>query len=773
MPFKSFNKNSKIIKSYKTKRSIFTFAITAVTLLSFPKVNFGQAPDLGATSGFALFTAVGAITNTGATYVTGDVGTNDGAFNAFPPGTLIGQIHVADATSAQAAIDVAAAYSDLLGRTCGTTLPSSTLGSGQVLTPNVYCLVTESTLTGDLILDGQGDCNALFIFKIDGAFSTGTSSNVLLINGAQAKNVYWQINGAFSLGGGSVFRGTVVANGAIGLLAGSSLFGRGLTKTGAITLNAITATITRNLWKGGGTDNWNTASNWIPGVVPSCSLAINAEIPNGATPYPVISSTGNYADNLTIQSGATLTINPGKDLTVCGCTEIYGLNALILKSDVTGTASFIDNGISGGGTAKMERYLSTDAWHYISSPISDATANIFFGDYLRTSDPSTTTGWSGYILNTSTPLEVMRGYACWKPASNPGLESFTGTLNTGDKTFTVTNNGSGTFEGWHLVGNPYPSAVDLTYSGISWGTFEATAYFWDQSGSNGYTGGGNYNVYPTSGTWGTHNQFAPATQGFYIHNGTPGLTSFTIPNLARVHSSTAFLKSIKSITNGLLLTASGYANNYTDKISVHFNPDATSGYDPGYDAYKLWGLNEAPQLYTRIGDTNVTCNSLPFENKNMVIPMGFSCSLNGQYTLKADSIGTFASNIDISLEDLKLSTTQDLKLYPSYTFTYDTLDNANRFVLHFSNPSFGIEDKKIDNPVQIYSFGSSVYIKSTEGTVLSGDVFISDIIGRELYRGHLVSNTLNRITPAIDEGYYVVKVVTNNGVYLGKIYLEN
>lgn len=157
----------------------------------------------------------------------------------------------------------------------------------------------------------------------------------------------------------------------------------------------------------------------------------------------------------------------------------------------------------------------------------------------------------------------------------------------------------------------------------------------------------------------------------------------------------------------------------------------------------------------------------------MVVPMGFSCGLNGQYTLKADSIGTFACNISITLEDLKSGTTQDLRLYPLYTFTYDTLDNANRFVLHFDNPSFGVEKIKIDNRVQIYSFGSSVYINSTDGTVLAGDVFISDMIGRELYRGHLVGNMLNRIIPVIDEGYYVVKVVTNDGVYTGKIYLGN
>ena len=81
-------------------------ALTAVILLLMPNLNFGQAPNLGTASSFALFTAAGAFNNTGAgTTVTGDVGTNVGAFNAFPLGTLIGTRHVADALAAQAAND--------------------------------------------------------------------------------------------------------------------------------------------------------------------------------------------------------------------------------------------------------------------------------------------------------------------------------------------------------------------------------------------------------------------------------------------------------------------------------------------------------------------------------------------------------------------------------------------------------------------------------------------------------------------------------------------
>ena len=98
----------------------------------------------------------------------GDIGTNVGAFTDFPPGTVIGQIHTADAVSAQAATDVGLAYSQLVGLTCGGVI-GTTLGGGQILTPKIYCLGAASSLTGDLILDGQGDPGSIFIFQIDGA----------------------------------------------------------------------------------------------------------------------------------------------------------------------------------------------------------------------------------------------------------------------------------------------------------------------------------------------------------------------------------------------------------------------------------------------------------------------------------------------------------------------------------------------------------------------------------------------------------------------------
>ncbi len=218
-------------------KKILQFSQAFLPLLFCVHLSFGQAPNLGTTANFAAFTAIGAFSNAGASVVTGNVGTNAGAYNAFPPGTLVGQSHVANPTSLQAATDVVMAYDALNNNMCGVTPLSATFGNGLELNAGVYCAGGASTFNGIMTLNGQGDANALFIFKIGGALTTNTLSNIVLINGASWSNVYWQINGQVDLAANSLFRGTILANGPINLFDQTFLEGRALSRAGAISLN--------------------------------------------------------------------------------------------------------------------------------------------------------------------------------------------------------------------------------------------------------------------------------------------------------------------------------------------------------------------------------------------------------------------------------------------------------------------------------------------------------------------------------------------------------
>lgn len=216
-------------------RSSLILIISTFILFFATKVNFGQtAPNLGECSHFAIFTANGTISNIGATSIKDDIGSNSDPITGFPPGIVDGYIYtLPDVVLVQAALDVASAYSDL---TQGGAVIGVGLGNGQILLAGIYQTGAASTLNGNLILAAEGDPNALFIIRIGGAFVTGISSTVTLVNSASLCNVYWQIGGQFDLGDGSVFRGNAIVDGAINLFDGAFLFGRGLSRAGAISL---------------------------------------------------------------------------------------------------------------------------------------------------------------------------------------------------------------------------------------------------------------------------------------------------------------------------------------------------------------------------------------------------------------------------------------------------------------------------------------------------------------------------------------------------------
>lgn len=215
--------------------------IAIFSLLYSSNLTFGQI-NLGTAANFVLFTAAGAFDNFGASNIVGDIGTNVGVVSGFPPGNLTGQIHQANSTTAQAAIDVDSAYSYLSGVPCDSILGNA-LGSSQILTPRVYCIPTAATLNGDLILDGENNPNALFIIKVNGILDVIAYSKIILINAASQSNVYWHINGAVNVGDTAIFKGIIVGNGALSFAEGSVLNGIGLTRAGAITTNQANLTI--------------------------------------------------------------------------------------------------------------------------------------------------------------------------------------------------------------------------------------------------------------------------------------------------------------------------------------------------------------------------------------------------------------------------------------------------------------------------------------------------------------------------------------------------
>ena len=235
------------------KLKYLTISIILIIVLSLVGPSFNvsarllAAPtqvDLGTAQSFAVLAGSG-ITNTGPTTITGDVGSHPTTTQTgFGSVTLTGTNHFGDATTQAAKTDLTAAYIDAAGQ--GPQIPiTADLGTMSPLTPGVYNSGSSIGLTGTLILDGGGDPDAVFVFQAGSTLTAETSSSVVLINGAQACNVYWQVGSSATLKTTSAFQGTILALESITMNTNATLIGQALARNGAVTLD--TNTITRPL----------------------------------------------------------------------------------------------------------------------------------------------------------------------------------------------------------------------------------------------------------------------------------------------------------------------------------------------------------------------------------------------------------------------------------------------------------------------------------------------------------------------------------------------
>jgi len=228
-------------------------ALAFAVMLAFASSSqAATAVDLGTADSFAILAGAG-VTNTGPSVVNGNLGTSPNpsvtGFGGAPDGTVNGTIHRADATAAQAQDDLTTAYNNAAGQGPATTLATE-LG-GQTLTPGVYDSSSGTFgITGTLTLDAQGDPDAVFIFKTASTLITASASRVLLINGAQACNVFWKVGSSATLGTNSSFVGNILALQSISVESGVTVDGRLLARNGAVTL--INDTITRAACQTGG-----------------------------------------------------------------------------------------------------------------------------------------------------------------------------------------------------------------------------------------------------------------------------------------------------------------------------------------------------------------------------------------------------------------------------------------------------------------------------------------------------------------------------------------
>ena len=210
------------------RRSLVSLGLVILVVLIWPATALAATTDplLGTSGNYAVL-ASSTITDAGASWITGRLALSPGtSVTGFPPAT-VGAQDIANGAALQARNDATTAYTNAAGETPFVTL-SADLG-GTTLVPGIYRFSSSAGLTGTLTLNGGG----IYIFQIGSTITTASSSRVLLINGAQPCDIFWQVGSSATIGGSTAFVGTILAHNDITMVTAATLNGRALAGVGA------------------------------------------------------------------------------------------------------------------------------------------------------------------------------------------------------------------------------------------------------------------------------------------------------------------------------------------------------------------------------------------------------------------------------------------------------------------------------------------------------------------------------------------------------------
>lgn len=459
----------------------------------------------------------------------------------------------------------------------------------------------------------------------------------------------------------------------------------------------------------------------------------------------------NYVDDMAIATGTALTVPANGQLTVNGIlTTNSGLN-------LSDGASLITNGTITG-TATVNKTLNDGDFHLLFPPVNNtvAAAPTFNGYYL---DKYMEANGAWTRLTDVDNITPDQGYSI-KYASGSGNLSFTGNLFTGDQTFSnlsYTAGAGGYLYGWNLVGNPFPSAVDLDLGGFDFTGLNGFVYVWN---------GSNYLAGPTNpGGYGTlTDNIIPPFQGFFVRTEN-AVNSFTIPQAARIHSSQAFYKEAKVYENVIGLTVSG--NNATDKMMLVVNPEATQGYDSRFDAFKLFGNADAPQLYTLVGDQKMSVSTVNAITNDTEFDVMLQVGANGEYTLTAEHLAGFMNGADVYLTDLRTQARQNLSQNPSYTFQANTTDDPYRFKISFA--SVGVADESVPG-IGVFAVNERIVVRFD--SKMDADVIVSNLAGQVVAKESMSGIGTKTLASVVPQGIYLVTVVAKNETITRKVFVK-
>ncbi len=212
-------------------------------------------------------------------------------------------------------------------------------------------------------------------------------------------------------------------------------------------------------------------------------------------------------------------------------------------------------------------------------------------------------------------------------------------------------------------------------------------------------------------------------------------------------------------------------NSYSDIAYLNFNQNATPFFDSNFDAYKLFGIDEAPQVYTILPsiNTKLSINVTDVINNNLSIPIGFKVGVAGNYKIKFENFSSFLPNVNFFLYDFKTTNVVNLRNSPDYSFTSSPNDIAERFVLSFVDPTY--INELVDNDVSLSNENNKLYIYF--GNIKSNiNIKLFNMLGQQVKNITFKNTQKCFFDTNYLNGCYIIQINVDNKIYNKKVVIE-
>lgn len=467
--------------------------------------------------------------------------------------------------------------------------------------------------------------------------------------------------------------------------------------------------------------------------------------------------------NLVINSGATLEISAGKQLTVS--TGLTNSGTLTLKSSATGQATIIaPSSISAeNGTFNVEQYLSTARNWYVSSPLSAATVPGSGYTFYRRNEAATNPAeaWPSVSSGTFSPGV---GYIALPSVAASTLLFTGGQINTGNVEVDLTASGASS-TGFNLIGNPYPAHMtwNSTFTNANATLIGHTIWYRTNAGTANNSGQWSFPTFNTLSEEGvpiTATGIIPPMQAFWVKAKQAGkLTLNSTLTLSHQTDNPLKARANTQVQRLRLVVSNGQAN---DELLVYFNGTALDGYD-AYDSPKMFNnIATIPEIFTLAGNERLVINGMSQAYPGLQLPLGFVTGQANNFSIRASQFDNFDADIRVLLFDKQLNTEFDLTAGDVYSFSSDAVNTEERFAVLFKSAS-GTTDC-----CDITASGMNVY--SNQGRItLSCNADIAPNARFSVYNSsgqlvHVQTMTGYQTTTSrnFDAGVYVLKVENGN-----------